>query len=284
MAGHCGTVPATPVPWPPGEPMRHEISVEQIVFYQEHGYVIIEDFLDVEELAEWRRCVDEAVAQRDDRKTADGSRRSGDSYYDNVFIQRINLWTDHEGMRKLMLDERLGRMTSLLAGATGMRIWHDQALLKPPWGNPTAWHLDVPYWSFSSRQAISIWVALDDSTRDNGCLYFLPGSHNSATYDNVGIGENQSDLFRVYPQWAQLKSVAAPMRAGSCSFHNGLLAHGAAANMTPGWRRAMTCAYMPDGSTFNGQQNILPPEMMARLQVGDLLNEGAQNPLLWRKG
>ncbi len=264
--------------------MRHEISVEQIVFYQEHGYVIIEDFLDGEELAEWRRCVDEAVAQRDDRKTADGSRRSGDSYYDNVFIQRINLWTDHEGMRKLMLDERLGRMTSLLAGATGMRIWHDQALLKPPWGNPTAWHLDVPYWSFSSRQAISIWVALDDSTRDNGCLYFLPGSHREARFDNVNIGQNQGGLFEVYPQWVQRESVAAPMRAGSCSFHNGLLAHGAAANMTPGWRRAMTCAYMPDGSTFNGQQNILPPEMMARLQVGDLLNEDAQNPLLWRKG
>ncbi len=267
-----------------GESMRHEISAEQIVFYQEHGYVIIEDFLNAQELAEWRRCVDEAVAQRDDRKTADGSRRSGDSYYDNVFVQRINLWTDHAGMRKLMLDERLGRMTSLLAGTTGMRIWHDQALLKPPWGNPTAWHLDVPYWSFSSRQAISIWVALDDSTRDNGCLYFLPGTHKSATFDNVGIGENQSDLFRVYPQWAQRESVAAPMRAGSCSFHNGLQAHGAAANMTPGWRRAMTCAYMPDGSTFNGQQNILPPEMMARLKVGDLLNEDAQNPLLWRKG
>ncbi len=268
----------------PGEPMRHEISAEQIVFYQEHGYVIIEDFLDAQELAEWRRCVDEAVAQRDDRKTADGSRRSGDSYYDNVFIQRINLWTDHGGMRKLMLDERLGRMTSLLAGATGMRIWHDQALLKPPWGNPTAWHLDVPYWSFSSRQAISIWVALDDSTRDNGCLYFLPGSHREARFDNVNIGQNQGSLFEIYPQWAQRESVAAPMRAGSCSFHNGLLAHGAAANMTPGWRRAMTCAYMPDGSTFNGQQNILPPEMMTRLQLGDLLNEDAQNPLLWRKG
>ena len=264
--------------------MRDAISQEQIDFYQENGFIIIEDFLAPDELEEWRRCVDEAVAQRDDRKTADGSRRSGDSYYDNVFIQRINLWTDHAGMRQLMHDECLGRMATLLSGAPGIRIWHDQALLKPPWGNPTAWHLDVPYWSFSSRQAISLWVALDDSTRDNGCLYFLPGTHNSATYDNVGIGENQSDLFRVYPQWAQLKSVAAPMRAGSCSFHNGLLAHGAAANMTPGWRRAMTCAYMPEGSVFNGQQNILPPDMFERLQIGDRLNEDAQNPLLWRKG
>ncbi len=267
--------------------MRDDISQQQIDFYQENGFIIIEDFLSPEELEEWRRCVDEAVAQRGDLRLARGGEKSrdsdSDSYYNNVFIQRINLWMDHEGMRQLMLDERIGRMATLLACAGGMRIWHDQALLKPPWGNPTAWHLDVPYWSFSSRQAISLWVALDDSTRDNGCLYFLPGTHKTATFDNVGIGENQGDLFRVYPQWAEVKSVAAPMRAGSCSFHNGLCAHGAAANMTPGWRRAMTCGYMPDGSVFNGQENVLPPHMMERLQIGDLLDEDKQNPLLWRR-
>ncbi|MDE0610711.1 MAG: phytanoyl-CoA dioxygenase family protein [Anaerolineaceae bacterium] len=266
--------------------MRDDISQEQIDFYQENGFIIIEDFLSPEELEEWRRCVDEAVEQREGRKLADAGERwrdTGDTYYSNVFIQRINLWTDHEGMRKLMFDERIGRMATLLAGADGMRIWHDQALIKPPWGNPTAWHLDVPYWSFTSRQAISLWVALDDSTRDNGCLYFLPGTHKTATFDNVSIGQNQGGLIRVYPQWAKVESVAAPMRAGSCSFHNGLCAHGAAANMTPGWRRAMTCAYMPDGSTFNGQQNILPPDMFERLQIGDLLDEDAQNPLLWRR-
>ena len=44
--------------------------------------------------------------------------------------------------------------------------------------------------------------------------------------------------------------VAAPMKAGSCSFHNGLTIHGANANMTNGFRRAMTCAYMPEGNTL----------------------------------
>ena len=85
----------------------------------------------------------------------------------------------------------------------------------------------------------------------------LPGSHKTATYDNVDIGSNIGGLFDAYPQWSALDAVAVEMKAGSCSFHNGLVAHGAGANMTPRYRRAMTCAYMPDGSTFNGQQNIL---------------------------
>ena len=167
--------------------------------------------------------------------------------------------------------------------ADGIRIWHDQALIKEPWANPTGWHLDNPYWSFSSRDAISIWVALDDATRDNGCLYFIPGTHQTATWENAGIGQNIGSLFEVYPDWATHEAIAGPMKAGSCSFHNGLLAHGAAANMTPAQRRAMTCAYMPDGATFNGQANVLPPDYVATLSVGDGLENDEQNPLIYHK-
>ncbi|MBZ0294595.1 MAG: phytanoyl-CoA dioxygenase family protein [Anaerolineae bacterium] len=264
--------------------MQTELTQQQIDSYRDNGFVVIENFLTPEELAEWRQSVDEAVAQRDDRKLADGSMRSGDSYYDKVFVQRINLWQDHEGMRKLMLDPRLGKMAADLAGVDGIRIWHDQALIKKPWANPTGWHLDNPYWSFSSRNAISIWVALDDATLENGCLYFIPGTHKTATWEiNVGIGQNIGDLFVQYPEWGKMNSVPAPMKAGSCSFHNGLLAHGAGANMTNGWRRAMTCGYMPDGSTFNGQQNILSSAQIEKLKVGDVLEDDAQSPLIYHR-
>ncbi len=204
-----------------------------------------------------------------------------DAYYNNVFVQRVNLWQDNPKMRRLMLDRRLGKMAATLAGVEGIRIWHDQALIKQPWANPTGWHLDNPYWSFHSRNAITIWVALDDATVHNGCLYFLPGTHKLATYDNSGIGHNLADLFKIYPDWTPIEAAPAPMKAGSCSFHNGLLAHGAGANMTPGYRRAMTCAYMPDGSTFNGQRNILREEQVANLKVGDLLDDDEQVPLIY---
>jgi|APSaa5957512622_1039677.scaffolds.fasta_scaffold50268_2 phytanoyl-CoA hydroxylase len=261
--------------------MNATLSTEQVDQYRAHGCIVQEDFLNDSELTQWRRCVDEAVAARQDRKLAHGDARSGDSYYDKVFTQRLNLWMDHDGVRRLMLDERLGRMASELAAVDGIRIWHDQALIKEPWANPTGWHLDNPYWSFSSRHAISIWVALDDVTRDNGCLYFLPGTHRTATWENASISQDMGALFQQYPQWADLDAVAAPMKAGSCSFHNGLLAHGAGANMTPGRRRAMTCAYMPDGETFNGQANVLPPEYVAQLTSGDVLDNDEFNPLIY---
>jgi ectoine hydroxylase-related dioxygenase (phytanoyl-CoA dioxygenase family) len=263
--------------------MKTELTQSQIDFYRDNGFVVIEGFLTPPELETWRAAVDEAVAARKDLKLANSNWRSGDSYYDQVFTQRINLWQDHAGMRALMLDPALGKLATVLAGVEGIRIWHDQALIKEPWANPTGWHLDNPYWSFSSKQAISIWVALDDATLENGCLYFLPGTHKSARFDNVGIGQNIGDLFKVYLEWATLAAVSAPMKAGSCSFHNGLVAHGAGANMTPGRRRAMTCAYMPDGSTFNGKKNVLPDDYVARLKIGDALDNDEQNPLIYHR-
>ncbi|HVK96405.1 MAG TPA: phytanoyl-CoA dioxygenase family protein, partial [Flavisolibacter sp.] len=86
-----------------------------------------------------------------------------------------------------------------------------------------------------------------------------------------------------YPEFRKTKAVPALMKAGSCSFHNGLTIHGAHANMTPGFRRAMTCAYMPDGSTYNGTQNILSDAQVASLKLGDLLNDDLQSPLIYSK-
>jgi len=269
--------------------MKNELSPDQIANYQKDGFVVIEDFLSSHELDNWRTALDEALAKRNgnklpDRKEVYGRGDDADkSYYDNVFDQMINLWQDNEKMKDIMLDERIGKMAARLAGADGIRIWHDQALIKKPWANPTSWHLDTPYWSFSDRRALSIWVALDDATYENGCLFFIPGSNQKTTFENPGIGKNMGEIFKVYPEYLKSNSKAALMKAGSCSFHNGLTIHGAHANMTSGYRRAMTCAYMPDGNTYNGIQNILSDEQIAKLKVGDLLNDNSQTPLIYSK-
>jgi len=264
--------------------MNTDITKQQVDDYRENGFVVIEDFLTADELEHWRDQMEDAVAKRGDRRRPDGGTEQAKSeYYNKVFVQRINLWQDHEGIRKIMFNEKLGQMAATLAGVEGIRIWHDQALIKQPYGNPTSWHLDNPYWSFHSHDSLSIWVALDDATLENGCLYFLPGTHKSATFDNVPIGTNISDLFEIYPEWKKIEPVPATMKAGSCSFHNGLTAHGAGANMTPYPRRAMTCAFMPDGSMFNGQQNILSEEQASVLSVGDTLDNDSQCPLIYHE-
>lgn len=271
--------------------MKHQLTAKQIDSYQQNGFVVIEDFLSAEELEHWRKTVMCAVANRKGQKMPGKEIKVGESdginedaaYYGKVFDQLLNLWQTDAGVKELMFDERIGEMAATLAGTDNIRIWHDQALFKRPWANPTSWHLDTPFWSFSDRKALSIWIALDDATYENGCLYFIPGSFHQTEFENKGIGKNMDSIFEVYPQFLKVNSVAAPMKAGSCSFHNGLTIHGAGANMTSGFRRAMTCAYMPDGNVFNGQANILPDEYLHTLKIGDTLNSDEQNPLIYSR-
>src|SRR6266513_5029303 len=137
--------------------MKYQLSEEQIQSYQENGFIIIENFLSTEELDHWRKSVNAAVKERagikipgKDIKTgeADGINEDAD-YFGKVFDQLLNLWQTNEQVKELMLDQRIGKMAAQLSGVDGIRIWHDQALIKRPWANPTAWHLDTPFWSFS---------------------------------------------------------------------------------------------------------------------------------------
>jgi len=265
--------------------MNTKVTPQQIEAYQRDGFLPIERFLTEAELAELRAAVDEAVASMGNRKVSVGldAMKDADDYYDRVFKQRLNLWRINETVKRYMLSPALGEMLSQLAGVDGIRVWHDQALIKPPFGNPTGWHLDNPYWSFSSRRSISIWIALDASTYQNGCMYYVPGSQLVADYRNVPISEDIGALFRVYPDFLKAGTVGVQLPAGGCAFHNGLTAHGAGANMTTGQRRAMTCAYMPEGSTYNGVTNILPESYFRTLKVGDRLDSEELNPLIYAR-
>ncbi|MES2459152.1 MAG: phytanoyl-CoA dioxygenase family protein, partial [Armatimonadota bacterium] len=126
--------------------MKTELTAEQIEFYQTNGYLLIDGFLNDAELAEWRTATDDAVHQRLTASTGAfekdlNNQTNPDNFYAQVFTQCIRLADTHEGIAKIMLDERLGQVAGTLAGVDGIRIWHDQALIKPPYGNATSWHL-----------------------------------------------------------------------------------------------------------------------------------------------
>jgi ectoine hydroxylase-related dioxygenase (phytanoyl-CoA dioxygenase family) len=111
----------------------------------------------------------------------------------------------------------------------------------------------------------------------------LPGTHKREDYRHAGFGVKMRGLFDTFPEWERIEPVPAVMKAGSCSFHNGLTAHAAGPNMTQGTRRALTSAFMPDGSTYCGDTNILSKERLAKLKVGDSLDDDDDNPLVYAR-
>jgi len=253
--------------------MRSSFTQHEIAAYRRDGFLAVDDFLSEAELLRWRAVVDAAMA---DLRAQRGTLKR------EVFTQRMQLRRTSADVQRLVENPQVGRLVAALEGADAVRIYLDQALVKEPYGTPTQYHLDLPWWPFDSAHACTMWVALDDSTLENGCLYFVPGSHRLGLTAPGDLGPDLGAVFTAHPEAASAPA-PCPLPAGGCSFHNARTVHGAAANMTPGRRRAMTAAFMPDGVRFNGRADprVLDAAYVDTLTEGDRLANDELNPVVY---
>jgi ectoine hydroxylase-related dioxygenase (phytanoyl-CoA dioxygenase family) len=235
---------------------EYPLTSEQVGFYRENGFLQILDILTPAEVEEARKHLAEAMA----RPLSGGLDRTGNSEYDRVFLQKVNLWRDDAGIRDLVFHPRLAEVARQLAGVPAIRLWHDHALIKPHLDSkPSPWHQDLPYWPMEGPQApscLSCWLALDDVDETNGCMSFVPRSHTWGKLEPINL-INPQDIFSLVPEpdGKELTPIPQPMRAGSCTFHNGLTFHSAPPNRGTAPRRAMIIIYQPDGVIYSGRRH-----------------------------
>jgi len=149
-------------------------------------------------------------------------------------------------------------------------LWNSSLFAKPARkGRKTPWHQDGEYWPIRPLATCTVWIALDDSTVDNGCLRVIPGSHadqrlaRHQTNDSPDLTLNQelqSDEFDAS------QAVDLQMEAGQISLHDVFLAHGSEANRSARPRRGMTLRYMPTTSLYDRAAEL---EIAVRLDAGD---------------
>ncbi len=257
--------------------MRSSFTDTELADYRSNGFLSVPDFLSPTELQQWREIVTSTVEQISLPRTGKNSEKA--------FTQRMHLRRRGGDVQALVETEQIGKLVAQLEGIDGVRLYLDQALVKEPYGAPTQYHLDIPWWGFDSHHACTIWIALDDSTTENGCLYFVPGSHEQRLPSVVDLGPDLGAVFAAHPE-AVRPSVACPLPAGGASFHNGHTIHGAGANMTHGRRRAMTMAFMPQDARYNGVRDaqVLGDDYLDRLEVGQPLENDDLNPLIYSRG
>src|SRR3954447_1001735 len=152
--------------------MDCSVTDEQVAAYDDNGFLVLEGVLTRHELDRWREIVERAMSNQLAMPAGRHNQRaSADQQYAKVFTQCNRLSDVSPDIAELVRDPRLGELAGRLVGASAMRIWHDQALVKEPHSNATSWHNDDPYWSFSTYRSVNMWFALDDATIANGCLW-----------------------------------------------------------------------------------------------------------------
>jgi len=93
------------------------------------------------------------------------------------FWYNIYLWRNDPDFRACALESPLPKLAAQLLDTAKVNLLYDQLFIKPPKGDPTPWHHDLPYWPIEGNSVVSLWLALSDVTLQNGGLEFIRGSH-----------------------------------------------------------------------------------------------------------
>jgi len=240
---------------------RYRLSDEQVEFYHTNGYLAGIRLLSDAQVEVLRGEVDELsqpARSRDPRFYEYHSNESTDP--NKTLFHSLGAWRVAAGFHDLLWNPAfLIPASQLLGGA--VRFWHDQIFYKPAHhGGVVAWHQDYSYWTRTTPMAhLSCWIGLDDSTRENGCVNYTPGSHRWNLLPITGLADDMDSIQKVLTneQKAAFKPVAIELKKGEASFHHPLMVHGSLENNTDRPRRATVINVFLDGVKSDSDEPLL---------------------------
>jgi hypothetical protein len=224
--------------------MDIRLTSEQVLFFHLNGFLSLPTPITTEgELETMRRAYDRIFAERAGREEGNqfdlgGSDEEG---MEATLPQILNPAKYAPELREGVFLESATRIVRQLLGPdVAAHVGH--AIYKPSGkGAATPWHQDEAYWDPAWQyQNVSIWMPLQEATVENGCLWFMPGSHEWPILEHRSIGGDVRvhGLELCDPSVIQ-NPVACPLPAGGITIHRNRTAHYAGPNETERPRRAL---------------------------------------------
>jgi ectoine hydroxylase-related dioxygenase (phytanoyl-CoA dioxygenase family) len=212
--------------------------------FEQNGFVIVPDIFSKQEIAAISDEVDQVVAGKATYLPEKDIVHEPNTYparvrnafhlhiYNDAFLQAAK----HPAL--------IGALESILERP--LRLYASQIFAKPAHvGTVVPRHQDMPYWPFEPYEMVSAWIALDDSTIENGCVRYVAGSHKLGILPHVQSGITGNSLGMVDDsRVAALPEYPIEVRRGSCILHHCLTVHRSEPNRSSDPRRGLVYVYM----------------------------------------
>jgi ectoine hydroxylase-related dioxygenase (phytanoyl-CoA dioxygenase family) len=167
--------------------------------------------------------------------------------------------------------------------APDVKCMQSMLFVKPPGFQGQAWHQDEIYIPTRDRSLCGAWIAMDDATVENGCLWVIPGSHAKGYLFPQHPHDNPDEFDGSQESYGFDDSTAVPVEvtAGSVVFFNGYLLHRSLKNRSRGdYRRALVSHYMNAYSLLPWE--LRDGERVATADRRDIILVAGQDPYAWK--
>lgn len=216
-------------------------SPEQRAAYERDGYVIVRSLFDPEEIGILRDAIEQDPQLRESLyNRTDASGKS----------TRMATW-NHPGDSVYGLAARSHRVVDTMEDMLGGEVYHYHSKLtakEPLEGGAWEWHQDYGYWYHNGCMfpyMASMMLALDRTTRENGCLQVLRGSHHAGRVDHGVLPGEQvgADPRRVEEMLKRFERVYVEMEPGDGLFFHSNVMHRSDQNRSPNRRWTVIFCY-----------------------------------------
>ena len=221
------------------------LTAEELHQYQERGYVIPRYRLPEPLLQRLRAGLDQVL----------------DSYTDVAQEDLANPHmippTQGPGVNPFMEAARHPAVLDMVEQILGpdLILWITRILCKPPVkGREVPWHQDGEYWLMRPLATCSVWIAIDPVSTTNGCMRFIPGSHNRSELYRHHVTNRDNLVLNLeldQDQFDESTAVNVELEPGQMSLHDVRLIHGSLANTSGQRRAALIMRYMPATSLYD---------------------------------
>ena len=220
------------------------LDTEQINFFKNKGYLILKDFvsqLDVKKyLKEMELLLTGSIDVGNQRNDLGGHKKKNTK---NENITQIMLPSDFIPSLKKSIFFNKSKEVSIELLGRDMKRDMDMYIEKYPNTNTaTPWHQDSAYWpkGMKDKRSLSCWLALDNAIIDNGCMWYVPGSHLEKTRIHKFAGKKSHALVA---ECDEKEGVPCPIKMSDMIIHDGRTLHYSRGNTTSQRRRALITNY-----------------------------------------
>ena len=200
--------------------------------FDQDGYAIFRNVLDPELVAESSRHIVWLMEHNPDLRP---------ELLGHTLVQHDPFWV------RLISDDRLLDIAQQFIGPN-LALFASHYIVKPPFdGQPVLWHQDGSYWPLDPMEVVTLWLAIDASLPENGCMRVIPGTQTvelqemRARTDVTNVLNSEIDPALV----DEARAVDLVLQPGDVSVHQPNIIHGSNANNSPRRRAGLTIRYIP---------------------------------------
>ena len=224
------------------------LTDQQLEQFQQNGHLTVDEFFPTQQIKSVLKDIDVWGQQiRDNLSDEEKQWYLEKDAGENAPLRKLDDPVFHRPVfQQLAQVPRVKQVAEQLIGPD-VCIFFSQVFMKPAHhGGPKPIHQDNYYFDPADHQRqVTLWIALDAATTENGCLFFANGSHLEGVVEHIAPADEVFNLQVPSSIAQQYEMTAAPVAQGGISIHHGNTFHQSSANRSDFPRRAVAMHFIP---------------------------------------